>query len=234
MKTTTVPRFTQAQKGRTLVHPKLKQPTSEDEVNHLLQCSEPENDENSRSSSQQQALKGPADVPALLNEENERNTSEIDCHSPSHSFVVCADTQLGMKSLNNEWMTELEYCEKAVEKINALHPRPKFACVCGDIVDMEHTFYANKPNALKQYEKDECDRIQDEQNRDFKKVFAKVHEDIALVCLCGNHDIGKKINILRPHLFKAVLTPFLSLANQEIDQLRIQLRNLQMLLVTST
>lgn len=189
MKTTTVPRFTEAQKGRTLIHPNLKQPTTEDEVNHLIQCSEPENDESPSEPSQQECL---TDAPALLSEENERVTSEIDCHSPSHSFVVCADTQLGMKSLNNEWMTELEYCEKAVDKINALHPRPKFACVCGDLVDMEHTFYANKPNALKQYERDECDRIQDEQNRDFKKVFAKVHPDIALVCLCGNHDIGNR------------------------------------------
>jgi hypothetical protein len=26
---------------------------------------------------------------------------------------------------------------------------------------------------------------------DFKDTFDKLHPDIAIVCLCGNHDIGK-------------------------------------------
>lgn len=188
--TTTVPRFTQAQKGRTLLHPELKQPTSEDEAHHMLQLSS-DDVETSHDGNDQQTLASD-EVPSLQGEEGERGISEIDCHSPSHSFVVCADSQLGMKSLNNEWLTELEHCEKAVDKINSLHPRPKFAAVCGDLVDMEHTFYANKPNALKKYELDDCHRIQDEQNKDFQRVFEKVHQDIALVCLCGNHDIGNR------------------------------------------
>ena len=37
-----------------------------------------------------------------------------------------------------------------------------------------------------------CDAIQDEQNQDFKKLWSRLHQDIALVCLCGNHDIGNR------------------------------------------
>lgn len=118
--------------------------------------------------------------------------TEMIRHSPTHSFVILADTQIGMTSLNQEWETELSYFRQAVKKINELQPRPKFVSACGDLVDMEHTFYSNNPKALMQYEYEECERIQDQQNEDFKKVFQEVHPDIALVCLCGNHDIGNR------------------------------------------
>lgn len=37
-----------------------------------------------------------------------------------------------------------------------------------------------------------CDAIQDEQNEDFKRIWSRLHPDIALVCLCGNHDLGNR------------------------------------------
>jgi hypothetical protein len=37
-----------------------------------------------------------------------------------------------------------------------------------------------------------CDSIQDEQNEDFKQLWSRLHPDIALVCLCGNHDLGNR------------------------------------------
>jgi hypothetical protein len=117
-----------------------------------------------------------------------REVTEIDRHSPSHSFVVCADSQIGMTSMNDEWETELEYCRQAVKAVNSLHPRPAFVCVCGDLVDMESSFH-RKPDA--KFSQAECDDIQDKQNEDFKRVFLEVHEDIAVLCVCGNHDIGK-------------------------------------------
>ncbi len=37
-----------------------------------------------------------------------------------------------------------------------------------------------------------CDAIQDEQNEDFKELWSGLHPDIALVCVCGNHDVGNR------------------------------------------
>jgi hypothetical protein len=47
---------------------------------------------------------------------------------------------------------------------------------------MEFTFFEGKG-----YTKEACDQIQDQQNSDFKSVWSDLHEDIAMVCLCGNH-----------------------------------------------
>jgi hypothetical protein len=47
---------------------------------------------------------------------------------------------------------------------------------------MEFTFFEGKG-----FTKEECDQIQDQQNSDFKSVWSDLHEDIAMVCLCGNH-----------------------------------------------
>lgn len=115
------------------------------------------------------------------------SNSEMQTHSEQHSFVVCADTQLGMTSSNREWETELQYSLKAVKLINSIHPRPSFCCVCGDLVDMQESFYTPKG-----YSSQQCHDIQDQQNEDFKQVWQKVHPDIALVCLCGNHDVGNR------------------------------------------
>jgi hypothetical protein len=101
---------------------------------------------------------------------------------PKHSFVVCADTQIGMTSGNREWETELEYSRQVIQMMNELDPRPLFCCVCGDLVDMEHTFFTGEG-----FTKEECNSIQDQQNLDFKKTWSALHEDIVLVCLCGNH-----------------------------------------------
>jgi len=170
-------RFATSQRNRTLIHTKLVQPTKDDEERHIHSLS--------------------VDVGSHIESSASANFvtgTEMDHHTPSHTFVVCADTQLGSTSLNDEWETELEYSRLAVDRINNLTPRPKYVCVCGDLVDMEHTFYANNPKskALKNYTKEECGRIQDKQNDDFKNVWSKVHPDIALVCICGNHDIGNR------------------------------------------
>jgi hypothetical protein len=38
----------------------------------------------------------------------------------------------------------------------------------------------------------ECNDIQTAQNKDFVQIWDKLHPDIALVCLCGNHDVGNR------------------------------------------
>jgi 3',5'-cyclic AMP phosphodiesterase CpdA len=147
--------FRDRQKGRTLHHPKLPQ----DET--FLRS-----DNNNR-----------------IDERSQNDSTRS--RSSSYSFVVCADTQLGMTNANTEWETELAYARLAVQQINQLPERPAFCCCCGDLADMESTFYVQKG-----FTKEECDTIQEQQNLDFQRVFSKLHPDIAMVCLCGNHDVG--------------------------------------------
>lgn len=113
--------------------------------------------------------------------------SELETHSKCHRFVVCADPQLGMTTLNREWDTEIGYCRAAVKKINLLQPRPKYVCVCGDMVDMEESFYYNNPNSFWKWDKPVVDRVRKQQIQDLKDIFSQVHPDIALICVCGNH-----------------------------------------------
>lgn len=107
---------------------------------------------------------------------------------PEHTFVVCADTQYGMSSMNREWLTEAQYSRQAIQYINRLRPRPLFCCICGDLVHMTASIYAAEQGRSIP----ECDKIQDDQNIDFKNTWDKLHPDIALVCVCGNHDVGNR------------------------------------------
>ena len=100
-------------------------------------------------------------------------------------IVVCADTQLGMTNDNKDWHIEVEYSSQAVKHINRLSPLPLFCCVCGDLVHMTSRIYARSPEQVV-----DCDAVQDAQNMDFKRVWSGLHKDIALVCVCGNHDVG--------------------------------------------
>lgn len=149
-----VPRFRDAQRHRTVIHPRLPQP---------------EDDQDD----------GPTTKPTL----------------PQHTFVVAADTQLGMASQNENWDAETAYSQQAVQILNTLQPRPLFCCMCGDLVDMRSSIFVGRPKAFSKDEiwtENECDRLQDRQNADYQKIWQNVHPDIALVCLCGNHDVGNR------------------------------------------
>mmetsp|Transcript_26437 Transcript_26437/g.54758 ORF Transcript_26437/g.54758 Transcript_26437/m.54758 type:complete len:593 (+) Transcript_26437:19-1797(+) len=117
---------------------------------------------------------------------------ELEPQTPSHSFVVCSDTQLGISSKNREWETELEYSRRAIRMINAMDPPPRFVCVCGDLIDMEYTFEERKGYKDGFGSKEECDAVQDRQNEDFQEVWSHLREDVAICCLCGNHDVGNR------------------------------------------
>jgi hypothetical protein len=117
----------------------------------------------------------------------------------SHCFVVAADTQFGMTKGNQDWDAEIEFSRLAVEAINALQPRPLFCCICGDMVDMTASMYAGKakppssdgaPSAT--WTNEECDALQARQNAAVQAVWSNLHPAIALVCLCGNHDVGNR------------------------------------------
>mmetsp|Transcript_67 Transcript_67/g.173 ORF Transcript_67/g.173 Transcript_67/m.173 type:complete len:407 (+) Transcript_67:72-1292(+) len=169
------PRFDQSQVSRTLVHPKLPQQT----------VSKGEGDDGGISN-------GNANSNDRKNANDDGNEGRKTSVTPqvTHSFVICADTQYGMITDNENWRTEIEYSRKAIRFMNGMNPRPSFCCVCGDLTDMDRSFEVNKVNSKFTMEK--CDEIQLWQRQDFKRIWSELHEDIALVCLCGNHDVGNR------------------------------------------
>ena len=109
----------------------------------------------------------------------------------SFFFVQAADTQLGMIDMwgdgkvgseypNVTWEREIELCSQTVDLLNRMSPKPAFFIVCGDLVDAFP---------------DKWPEIRAAQEKDFFKVFARLNTDIPLVCVCGNHDVGKKFTV---------------------------------------
>jgi len=101
-------------------------------------------------------------------------------------FMQLADTQLGLESSftgKTGWDKEIELMRIAAAEVNRL--RPAFAIVCGDLIN--------------EYPIEEEGRKADPELRrrqiaDYKEVFSLIDEDLPLVCLCGNHDIGDRPN----------------------------------------
>ncbi|KAE8579761.1 hypothetical protein XENTR_v10024174 [Xenopus tropicalis] len=97
-------------------------------------------------------------------------------------FIQGADPQFGlMKSWEigdcdyggDEWEQEIRLTEEAVKAINKLSPKPKFFVLCGDLVH-------SMPGI----------EWKEEQEKDLKNVLQKTHQEIPLVFVSGNHDIG--------------------------------------------
>lgn len=94
-------------------------------------------------------------------------------------FIQAADTQLGLieryleKREDPKWDQEVVLLKKAIACANRMQPKPKFFIVCGDLVD-----------AFIELDK------RDGQIKDFKEAFKDLDNQIPLVCVCGNHDVG--------------------------------------------
>lgn len=71
------------------------------------------------------------------------------------------------------WQEEIKLCENLVRICNQMSPLPKFMIICGDLVD-------SRPGT----------EIGAQQVVDFKRIFSKLNNQIPLVCVCGNHDVG--------------------------------------------
>jgi serine/threonine-protein phosphatase CPPED1 len=111
-------------------------------------------------------------------------SSPHEATSSNFTFVIGADTQLGISSGCREWDYELEYSRRAVNYINQLTPKPAFVSLCGDLIDMEPSLYSEK------FSHDQCLAIQSQQYHDFEQVWRLLDPAIPLLCLCGNHDVG--------------------------------------------
>ena len=77
---------------------------------------------------------------------------------------------------NGGWAEEQAMAEKAIQHINAMTPRPKFVVVCGDLVNSYPREAVSQAAEVLAY----------------KHIFTQVHEDICLLCVCGNHDVGNR------------------------------------------
>ena len=73
-------------------------------------------------------------------------------------------------------MTFFFHCFLQDHTVCRMSPKPAFFIVCGDLVDAFP---------------DKWPEIRSAQEKDFFKVFSKLNSDIPLVCVCGNHDVGK-------------------------------------------
>lgn len=132
-------------------------------------------------------------------------------------FVQMADTQVGLapQVSNAQWLKraaawlscgkyrapimdydgapgeaafrgEVEHIERCVECVNRMEPAPAFVCVCGDLVNA----YPSQGAA------------QEREFAAFEGAVAAIREDIPLVCVCGNHDIGDRPNAATIDLFR--------------------------------
>ncbi|CAM4607516.1 unnamed protein product [Eretmochelys imbricata] len=97
-------------------------------------------------------------------------------------FIQGADPQFGLMKAwaigdcdngGDEWEEEIKLTEQAVQAINQLNPKPKFFVLCGDLIH-------GMPGT--QWRKD--------QEQDLKNVLKNIDQDIPLVFVSGNHDIG--------------------------------------------
>ena len=192
MKTSTVPRFRDAQRHRTLWHPRLPQPDVPDPAATATSH-------------------GAATAAATA---NCTTTTTTEPTQSQHTFIVAADTQLGMAEQNERWESEMALSRRTVDILNQLQPRPLFCCMCGDLVDMTSSMFVGKTKAFDpsrnnnnngnssssknsnnnntQWTAEECEVMQDQQNADFQRLWQNLHPDIALICLCGNHDVGNR------------------------------------------
>jgi len=219
-----VPRFASSQQNRTLIHPLLPQPNRNkclslgEKLKFALENGIHSNgadifdDEDLPSPTS--TLQMPIDPPQkqvaehsllcqIISEEQEQNDAaymnfscnccvsrtESERHSPEHTFVVCADTQFGMSDGNRSWDFEMGLSRKTVQKINSMRPLPKFVCICGDLVDMHESMHVNEETTL-----EKCREIKYQQTRDFQEIWNELDSRIAMVCVCGNHDVGNRPN----------------------------------------
>ncbi|XP_074866829.1 serine/threonine-protein phosphatase CPPED1 [Carettochelys insculpta] len=106
-----------------------------------------------------------------------------ECHwKAPFCFIQGADPQFGLMKAwamgncdneGDEWEEEIKLTEQAVQAINKLNVKPKFFVLCGDLVH-------GMPGT----------RWRKDQEQDLKKVLKNLDQDIPLVFVSGNHDIG--------------------------------------------
>jgi hypothetical protein len=117
-------RYTNAQKNHTLIHPTLPQPfesmTTTARTTTMIHQRNEGGDSEAANNQHLSSLSDP------------RKQNDVDDDDDDQfSFIVCADTQLGMTNDNREWQEEIAYSKQAIAYMNQMDPPPLFCCVCG-------------------------------------------------------------------------------------------------------
>jgi len=98
-----------------------------------------------------------------------------------YKFICMGDTQLGM--FDQE--IEEKFSRTAVDFINHMKDHINFVVICGDHThNLEGFWSKNDVEKGREKRKQELDA--------YKKIYSKLHQDIPLVCVCGNHDVGDR------------------------------------------
>jgi len=98
-----------------------------------------------------------------------------------YEFICMGDPQIGMGDME----MEKEFSRLAVQFINSRKDRIKFVVVCGD-----HTH--NLEDLWAKGDKEGGRKKRVEELKAYKDIYSKLHAEIPLVCVCGNHDVGNK------------------------------------------
>eukprot|EP00956_Cyclotella_meneghiniana_P001024 scaffold1229_cov49-Cyclotella_meneghiniana.AAC.2 len=169
-------RFANAQFQKTLYYPTLKQP--KEMMDPTLFCQ-----------------------PCSSAEETGVITEKTRTRPRGHRFIITADTQYGilMDGFAMEypnWSTEIEISRKCVEQINNMKgdERPLFVSVCGDLVDTESSFSGAIASWKKVMSGWERNLVFDQQVKDFKRVWAGLDSDIALISV-STAEIASNFNV---------------------------------------
>lgn len=127
-----------------------------------------------------------------MNAQNFENDPEARLWKGPFSFVLAADPQFGMIGackLNKSaptWEPEMKLTREAIQKANAMDPKPKFFLVCGDMLDA----LPFEKDAISHYNNNDI-VVRDQQYADFMKIFKEeLDPEIKLIFVSGNHDVG--------------------------------------------
>src|SRR3989338_596869 len=96
---------------------------------------------------------------------------EEESAAPFFTAVVLADAQFGFGQRDDDSPGDIANAERAVAVINRV--RPRFAVVCGDLINMMPEIYPTLPEEIR--------ATRAMQVRDFKRVFEKVDPEVPLV-----------------------------------------------------
>jgi serine/threonine-protein phosphatase CPPED1 len=107
------------------------------------------------------------------------------CDAPDDEpfvFFLAADPQLGMMNGAHSWETDITAFNNMLDILNAITPKPRFCAVLGDLVHHCPEIYSTAV--------DDCAGVYSRQVSSFKQCLSRVSEDIPILLLPGNHDVG--------------------------------------------
>ncbi|KAL8270913.1 hypothetical protein Esti_005167 [Eimeria stiedai] len=101
------------------------------------------------------------------------------------SFALLADPQLGLYCNNHSWEEEKQQLQECASAAAACSPKPSFILVLGDLLHAPVPALTTKEPAATEHR-----RLRDEQASDFVAAVDGPSQDVPLLVVPGNHDVG--------------------------------------------